>query len=658
MSRRELWIPSLLLLLAAAVRLLFFSGLYGHDDWVYLFYIRSFHNGQSAELLNSLWGLRFPIWVPVSTLFDYFGASYLAAFLPGFLLGLATVPLAYCILRKLGFSLGIAALGCVFLIVNPIDWLVSTTLRGDIEMSFYGGALFLLLLCLHQAQGRRKIYWAVIGGLVWGLSCLTKEWGYVFAWGMAAILVTEIITTRKIPWEYTAIALGFFIILALDSLLLRLLTGDWLARVHTSISWYQNAADRGEYIADDSTRYRYLVDLFAGLKTSLTTSGQFTNRYPYYGPYMWLLLVALPFVLIVKGAARSAAIFILGILLWIEFGSMSWHHYLPYHKEPRYFSLISVPAAVVMAAACSLIFSYGLPRIFKSISAVLIGAFLIVAVQVGVTNYHDYTDSRDFMPGVVTWLENNPSDRLWMSGTIQNELDLRFGYRFSDPVHQHAGQPGFGSIMDVSFWEQRKPGDLLLVHTDWKEFNSMFPQVDRRNLKLISTLPGQYSTARLYRFQPRTKGDGSYFLSDEDPIRETHSFGGPRWDLSFDGAPIHLNGIHYPKGIGAHSHSEITYRIDPGHPVFTAFAALDDARVHSPGSVVFIVYADYKLMYRSPVMRWNSPVESIRLDLAGASELKLVIEDAGDGDVSDHGTWAQPLMSAAEPHLLSTVPIN
>jgi len=648
MTRRELWVPGLLLLLAAVVRLLLFSGLYGHDDWVYLFYIRSFHNGQTAELLNSLWGLRFPIWVPVSTAFDYFGVTYFAAFLPGFLMGLATIPLAYVILRKLGLSIAIAVLGCVFLIANPIDWLVSTTFRGDIEMSFYGGALLLLLLGLRQAEGRKKIHWAVATGLVWGLSALTKEWGYVFAWGMFAILMTEIITTRKIPWEYAAIAGGFAFVLVLDSLLLRILTGDWLARIHTSIAWYQNAADRGEYIQDGSTRYRYLADLFLGLKTSLTTAGDYPNRYPYYGPYLWLLLLSLPFVLTLKGAARSAAVFTLGILLWVEFGSMSWHEYLPYHKEPRYFSLISVPAAVVMATACSAFFNRSFPCLLKAITALFIGAVLLVSVQVAITNHHDYTASRDFMPRLVSWLEKNPSARIWASATIQNELDLRFAYRFSDPVHNHAGKPGFGSIMDVAFWQDRKPGDLLLVHPDWETFNSKFSEVDHRNLKLVAVLPGKYSAALLYQYQPRSKSDGAYFLTDEDPVRESHSLYAPRWDRSFDNTPIRLRGIQYLKGIGAHSHSEIIYRIDPRYPVFTAFAGLDDAANRTPGSVIFAVYADDKLLYRSPIMRWNSAPESIRVDLTGASELKLVMENAGDGDVWDHGSWAQPRMSTAE----------
>jgi hypothetical protein len=40
-NKNELWVPALLVLLAAAVRLLLFSGVYGHDDWAYLFYIRS-----------------------------------------------------------------------------------------------------------------------------------------------------------------------------------------------------------------------------------------------------------------------------------------------------------------------------------------------------------------------------------------------------------------------------------------------------------------------------------------------------------------------------------------------------------------------------------------------------------------------------------------
>jgi beta-galactosidase len=44
-------------------------------------------------------------------------------------------------------------------------------------------------------------------------------------------------------------------------------------------------------------------------------------------------------------------------------------------------------------------------------------------------------------------------------------------------------------------------------------------------------------------------------------------------------------------------------------------------------------------------MHWESPAMPLRIDIAGVSELKLVVEDAGDGNVWDHADWANAVIS-------------
>jgi hypothetical protein len=78
-----LWLMGVVLL-AVVLRLWIFNGLHGHDDWAYLFYVRSHLNGDNQELLQVLWGLRWGVWVPVATLFQVFGVHYELAFLPRF----------------------------------------------------------------------------------------------------------------------------------------------------------------------------------------------------------------------------------------------------------------------------------------------------------------------------------------------------------------------------------------------------------------------------------------------------------------------------------------------------------------------------------------------------------------------------------------------
>ena len=49
----ERWGLGLLVILAAIVRVLLFSGIYGHDNWAYLFYIQSFTISQTHEILHT-----------------------------------------------------------------------------------------------------------------------------------------------------------------------------------------------------------------------------------------------------------------------------------------------------------------------------------------------------------------------------------------------------------------------------------------------------------------------------------------------------------------------------------------------------------------------------------------------------------------------------
>jgi hypothetical protein len=108
-----------------------------------------------------------------------------------------------------------------------------------------------------------------------------------------------------------------------------------------------------------------------------------------------------------------------------------------------------------------------------------------------------YVGLRDFLPGVTQWLKKNPEVRLWVTGSIQQDLDLRFGYRFADPVHKHRGQPGFGAIQDVGFIDQSKSGDLILVTPVCQEV--LGSRYTPEKWKQITEFFGPTSHAILYR---------------------------------------------------------------------------------------------------------------------------------------------------------------
>ena len=106
-----------------------------------------------------------------------------------------------------------------------------------------------------------------------------------------------------------------------------------------------------------------------------------------------------------------------------------------------------------------------------------------------------------------------------------------------------------------------------------------------------------------------------------------------------DGQTLTLNGTTYAKGLGAHAASDVRYVLGGNCTRFKASVGVDD-EVGANGSVVFEVYADQTEVYDSGLMTGTTATRTIDVSIAGASELRLVVTDGGDGINSDHADWA------------------
>ena len=114
----------------------------------------------------------------------------------------------------------------------------------------------------------------------------------------------------------------------------------------------------------------------------------------------------------------------------------------------------------------------------------------------------------------------------------------------------------------------------------------------------------------------------------------------PNLDVSYSYRPLTLNGTVYPKGLGAHAPSDIRYALS-GCDRFKASIGVDDFITGtSVGIVVFEVYAGATEIYDSGVMNPTTATKQIDVSIAGASELRLVVDAQGSND-SDHANWAE-----------------
>jgi glucose/arabinose dehydrogenase len=106
-----------------------------------------------------------------------------------------------------------------------------------------------------------------------------------------------------------------------------------------------------------------------------------------------------------------------------------------------------------------------------------------------------------------------------------------------------------------------------------------------------------------------------------------------------DGQAIRLAGIPYPRGLGVHAPSDISFNLGArcsGH--FVADMGVD-TEVGAQGSVVFQIYLDGVLAQDTSVVRGGDARRSAFLSVAGKNTLRLVVVNGGDGQGYDHASW-------------------
>jgi hypothetical protein len=183
-------------------------------------------------------------------------------------------------------------------------------------------------------------------------------------------------------------------------------------------------------------------------------------------------------------------------------------------------------------------------------------------------------------------------------------------------------------------------------------------------LALITTLPGYRANALGYEYHTvgvpgpargaaPARPAPDVFLSDLTPEGAPINGHGPyERDRSNgeaaagDGIPITIGRTIYPKGLGVHPASDLTFSLEKRYEAFSAIVGLDDELLHigcaptHPGSVVFQVFVDGTKAYDSGVVNIWSPARVVSVDVRGKNSLRLVVTDAGDGYICDHADWA------------------
>ena len=175
--------------------------------------------------------------------------------------------------------------------------------------------------------------------------------------------------------------------------------------------------------------------------------------------------------------------------------------------------------------------------------------------------------------------------------------------------------------------------------------------------------PGDFTLASTLRFSvdgvtqervsetrvtvPKSPPDGTVALSDLTWLDASNGYGPALKDRNYYGDPLSIAGTVYPKGLWTHPAGHLGYYLGARCRNFSTDLGIDDSQGNK-GSVVFSVYVDGELAYRSPVLHGADPVAHADVDVSGAQSLAIEVSDAGDGVTSDNADWGAPTLTCGD----------
>jgi alpha-galactosidase len=149
----------------------------------------------------------------------------------------------------------------------------------------------------------------------------------------------------------------------------------------------------------------------------------------------------------------------------------------------------------------------------------------------------------------------------------------------------------------------------------------------------------------------------------------------PQINRSFGGQPIMISGQKFETGLGTHARCVLWINLQGGSQRFTTFVGVDDEVVPRivrdelrsaflkgydeykkiNGRVIFQIYGDGRLLWKSPVMQAGMPAQKADVDLTNVQTMVMITSSAADAVEFDHADWADAffIVTGAKPQLIA-----
>jgi Dolichyl-phosphate-mannose-protein mannosyltransferase len=319
----------LVLIGAALLRLVFFSGLVLYDD---IFYVRRAYELSTGRMEPPMthWQARIGLVGPTALVYRAFGVG------PG---TTAAVPLACSLLGVLAafllgarlFGVQTGLLAAFLLAIFPMDVIFASQLYATTPATLLvGSALGLFLLA--ERSGRPLVYFA--SGVALGLAALVHEFTLV----ALVFYPFYVVLVGQPRCRHALVLAGLLLAVSVDPLVHGLMGDPW-ARL-SAIEDITGVRSDGLDVAHSGLNRQWIGEPILRM-----LSEQELGLFP------WLVapLVVARLFRPSNPTALALALFIASVGAWITYGTVSLGSYAPLPRLPRYLAPLVIPAVLLLA---------------------------------------------------------------------------------------------------------------------------------------------------------------------------------------------------------------------------------------------------------------------------------------------------------------------
>ena len=101
---------------------------------------------------------------------------------------------------------------------------------------------------------------------------------------------------------------------------------------------------------------------------------------------------------------------------------------------------------------------------------------------------------------------------------------------------------------------------------------------------------------------------------------------------------LSINGKEFEKGLGVNTYSKLSYFLDGKFPQFSAYIGIHEEGCED-AKVLFEIYADGVLKYKSPLIRKEEAARFISINIGNANLLELVVKSPLENSTCNFAVW-------------------